>query len=628
MLTIQDLTFRMAGRVLLEDASVAINAGKRVALVGPNGAGKSTLLKLIQGALQPDQGTIGMPPRWRMGAVSQEAPGGDRSLIATVLAADAERESLMAEAETATDADRIGEIHTRLADIDAHTAEARAATILAGLGFSEADQQRPCKDFSGGMRMRVALAAALFQAPDLLLLDEPTNHLDLEATIWLESYLIAYPHTMVVVSHDRTLLNKVVEETVHLHQCRLTLYQGGYDQFERQRRERQALVSAMNKKIEAKRAHMQAFVDRFRSKATKARQAQSRLKAMAKLEPLSVDQDVVGPRFAFPDPDELPPPLINLDQASVGYGGPPILTGLNMRIDPDDRIALLGANGNGKSTFAKLLAGRLGIKDGRMVASSKLKAGFFAQHQAEDLPPDSTPLAEMKRALDSKDETTVRSRLAGFGLDVRRADTVIRSLSGGEKARLMLAIVTSDAPNLLILDEPTNHLDIESREALVMALNDYKGAVLLITHDPSMIELVADRLWLVAEGKVRSFDGDIDDYRKLLLDQRRRERASARAEAKETSGEGSARKADKRSAADRRAQLAPLRERVKKAEQAIDKLEKAVALRQKVLADPETYKDSGKATEAQIKLSETERLLEAAEEEWMEASEVLASAEA
>ena len=516
MLRISDLSFSMAGRPLFDGASATIPTGHKVGIVGRNGAGKTTLFRLIKGELSLDGGVIEMPARARIGGVSQEVPGSSVSLLDTVLAADIERAALMAEAETAT-GERMAEVQTRLADIDAWSAEARAATILRGLGFTDAETARPCSDFSGGWRMRVALAAVLFSQPDFLLLDEPTNYLDLEGALWLEAYLAKYPHTVLVISHDRGLLNRAVGHILYLSDQKLTLYAGGYDDFIKTRTAQRALQSAEAKKQEVRRAHLQSFVDRFRAKASKAKQAQARLKMLERMEPIRAPEDVARTVFTFPEPETLSPPILRLDGASVGYDGRAVLSKLDLRIDQDDRIALLGRNGEGKSTLSKLIAGKLAAMAGSATASSKLRVGYFAQHQVDELHLDETPLDHLRRARPEEAPPRHRARLAGYGLAAAQAETKVGQLSGGQKARLSLLLATLDAPHMLILDEPTNHLDIESREALVEALSAYSGAVILVSHDMHLLGLVADRLWLVANGRVTPYEGDLDSYRATLL---------------------------------------------------------------------------------------------------------------
>ena len=517
MLRVERLTYRIGKRVLLDRAEATIGPGQRVGLVGRNGAGKTTLLRLIAGELDPDEGAIEMPRRWRIGMTAQEAPSGEASLIEVVLAADTELARLNAEAETAHDPHRIAEIHARLGDKQAHSAPARAARILAGLGFDEAAQRRPCSEFSGGWRMRVALAALLFVEPDLLLLDEPTNHLDLEASLWIEDFLHRYPGTVVLVSHDRDLLNRVPTHILHLDRGKLTFYPGDYDRFERTRSERLALDDKMRARQEVQRAHIQKFVDRFRYKATKARQAQSRLKMLARMEPIPEHEEEGIVSFAFPEPEKLAPPIVSIDDVAIGYDGVPVLRRLSLRLDPDDRIALLGANGNGKSTLMRFLAGRLAPLSGEVTRASRLRVGYFAQHQAEELDLAATPLVELARRRPREAAGALRGQLGRFGFSQERAETRIGDLSGGEKARLLFALMTSDKPHLLLLDEPTNHLDIVSRESLVQAINEFDGAVVIASHDPHVLALTADRFWLVEGGRVEPFDGDMDDYRTMRL---------------------------------------------------------------------------------------------------------------
>ena len=540
MLRIDNLVFDAWGRRFFDSASVSIPPGSKVGLVGRNGVGKSTLFKIILGDLVPLSGEILLPKAARIGSVDQEHPATPVSLLDTLLAADIQRETLNAELETAAP-EELAEIYQRLNEIDADRAPARAAEILSGLGFANADLHRPMAEFSGGWRMRVALAAALFAEPDLLLLDEPTNYLDLEGALWLEARLKKYPHTALIVSHDRELLNNSVDAILHLSDGKLELYTGGYDAFETQRAEKTRLQAATRLKQEAERAHLQRFIDRFRAKASKASQAQSRIKRLAKLEPIAeVVEQRVAP-FLLPSPARpLAPPLIQLDAAAVGYDTKPVLRNLNLRLDVDDRIGLLGVNGAGKSTFAKMVAGALPLQSGHMKREQRIRVGWFHQHQIEALDVADTPLEIMRRERPDDRESSRRSRLAQFGLSFDKQETTIANLSGGERARLLLNLVAMAAPHLIILDEPTNHLDIDSRRALLDALNDYEGAVILITHDRSLIELVADRLWLTADGSIKPFAGDMDDYARFVLE---RARAGA-VPAQQMNGQGMANSAD------------------------------------------------------------------------------------
>ncbi|KPL69730.1 glycosyl transferase family 1 [Erythrobacter sp. SG61-1L] len=518
MLTINGVTVRLGGRTILDRASAAIPPGGRVGLIGRNGAGKSTLMKAMIGALDPDEGEIEMPRRTRLGYIAQEAPSGTITPEQAVLAADVERAQLLEESETCTDPHRLGDIHDRLLAIDAYSAPSRAARILIGLGFDEEMQSRPLDSFSGGWKMRVALAALLFSQPDVLLLDEPSNHLDLEATLWLENFLKSYPATLVVISHERDLLNNVVDHILHLQGGKLTLYPGGYDSFERQRAERAAQLAAAKASQDAQRARLQDYVARNSARASTAKQAQSRAKMLAKMQPIAALIDDPSLSFDFPDPGELRPPLISLDLASVGYTEEkPVLRRLNLRIDPDERIALLGRNGNGKTTLARLLAAQLTPMEGAMHASGRMKVGYFTQYQVEELATDATPLEHMTRAMEGHSPAAVRAQLGRFGFSGNRATTLVGQLSGGERARLALALITRDAPHMLILDEPTNHLDVDAREALVQALNDYSGAVILISHDRHMVELTADRLVLVDDGTAKDYSGSMEDYIDFVL---------------------------------------------------------------------------------------------------------------
>jgi ATP-binding cassette subfamily F protein 3 len=617
MLTINDLVYRLGGRLLFDHAGVFLPGRSRAGFVGRNGAGKTTLFRLISGEIAPESGAISIPARTRLGRVEQEAPGGPTALIDFVLAADLERADLLARAEAAHDAHDIAEIQTRLADIDAHSAPARAAAILHGLGFDAAAQRRPLSEFSGGWRMRVALAAVLFAQPDLLLLDEPTNYLDLEGTLWLVDYLSRYPASVVVISHDRDLLDDVATHILHLERGKLTLYKGDYSSFEKQRREAQLLAAKGAKKQEEQRKHLQAFVDRFRSKATKARQAQSRLKLLAKMEPIAaiVDDSVLP--IHLPSPEKpLSPPIIALEKAAVGYGDRIVLSRLTLSISNDDRIGLLGANGNGKSTFAKLLGGRLAACAGEMVRAPKLEAGFFAQHQVDELSESETPYAIFARLMPGAPEARIRARAAQTGFSGARADTLIGKLSGGEKARLLLGVATFNAPHLLILDEPTNHLDIDSRAALIEAINDYEGAVVLVSHDRYLLEACADRLWLVDDGTVRAFDGDMDDYARLVLSKSRDDepkRAFA-TPAQEAAEQGAAKQQ-----APRRRDAGQARRKLAAAEERVEKFTQLLARVDEALAAPDAFaRNPQEAARLASQREELARALAAAEEQWLE----------
>ena len=607
--------------MLLDQASATVNAGCHVGFVGRNGAGKTTLLNLITGALEPDNGMATVPARWSLGITMQEAPSGSRSLVEAVLGADQELTALHREAVTATDPGRIAEIHERLHDKAAHSAPARAARILAGLGFDHEAQQRPLDSFSGGWRMRVMLAALLFTKPDLLLLDEPTNHLDLEATLWLKSYLRRYDGTMLIVSHDRDLLNSVAQQILHLEQGRLTLYQGGYDLFEKTRRMRLEHDAKLRARQEEQRAHIRKFVERFRYKATKARQAQSRLKMLERMEPIPEHRDEAGIVFRFPDPEPLAPPLFSTRDVSVGYGGSPVLQRLSLRLDGGDRIALLGANGNGKSTLLRLLAGRLSPMGGEIIVAPKMRVGYFAQHQADELDLAATPMIELSRRRPGDPSEKIRSQLARFGFSQERAETTVASLSGGEKARLLFALMTSDKPHVLLFDEPTNHLDVNSRQALIQAINTFAGAVVIVSHDPHVIDLTADRFWRVADGTVVPFDGDLNDYRNLLLsgsDRGKRDRAAANT----SPPDPQARRNQRRLAAARREALAPLRDDLRHAERMLATLSAQKAELEAVMADPEVYNgDSKKLVALHKDLGRVANGLAHAEEQWLKLQE-------
>ena len=619
MLQITELNYSVEGRPLFEEATATIPDGHKVGLVGRNGAGKTTLFKLIRGELALDAGSISLPSRAKIGGVAQEVPSSDTSLLDTVLEADTERASLMREADTATDPARIADIQSRLADIDAWSAEGRAASILKGLGFDDKEQAMPCSDFSGGWRMRVALAGVLFAQPDLLLLDEPTNYLDLEGALWLESYLAKYPHTVIIISHDRGLLNRAVGGILHLEDLKLTYYQGNYDQFAKMRAEKRAQLTAQAKKQQARKDHMQAFVDRFKAKASKAKQAQSRLKMIEKMDMITPPEEAARKVFTFPEPEELSPPIINIEGGAVGYSDDaPVLSRLNLRIDQDDRIALLGRNGQGKSTLSKLLSDRLVLMGGKQIKANKLRVGFFAQHQVDELVIAETPLQHMIAARPGILQTKLRAQLAGFGLGPDQADTAVGRLSGGQKARLSLLLATLDAPHLLILDEPTNHLDIESREALVEALTAYSGAVILVSHDMHLLSMVADRLWLVSDGTVTPYEDDLEAYRQMLL-----------TPTKPVSKAPKAKEAPKPKRASRDEVLA-LRRDVRTAEARVTKINEMRDKLAKKLADPALYEDTkvGELAVWNKKYAEVMDALDRAEALWVTAEEKLEKATA
>jgi ATP-binding cassette subfamily F protein 3 len=619
MLTITDITVRLGGRTILDRAGAALPPRGRIGLIGRNGAGKSTLMKAIIGELEPDSGTIEMPRDTRMGYIAQEAPSGTATPFETVLAADTERAALLIESETCEDPHRLGDLHDRLIAIDAYSAPARAGRILAGLGFDEEMQNRPLDSYSGGWKMRVALGALLFSAPDLLLLDEPSNHLDLEATLWLENFLKDYRATVLVISHERDLLNNVVDHILHLEGGGLTLYPGGYDAFERQRAERLAQLESAREKQAAERAKLQDYVARNSARASTAKQAQSRAKALARMQPIAAALEDPSLSFDFPDPQELRPPLITLDMAAVGYDSQPILQRLNLRIDPDDRVALLGRNGNGKTTLARLLAGQLPAMEGAMTASGKMNVGYFTQYQVEELDIDDTPLEHMTRQMKGATQGAVRGQLGRFGFSGVRATQKVGSLSGGERARLALALITRDAPHLLILDEPTNHLDVDSREALVQALNNYSGAVVIVSHDRHMIELVADRLVLVDGGQAQPYDGSLEDYTDFVLGR------GASAPGREGAGKGD-RKADRRAAAQARERYKALQADVKKTEKILADLTATRSRIDKAMFDPAAAGPEEKGctmSELMQRRARLEDAIEAAEASWMAASEAL-----
>ncbi|TMK11281.1 MAG: ABC-F family ATP-binding cassette domain-containing protein [Alphaproteobacteria bacterium] len=617
MLSITDVSVRIAGRLLIDHGSAQIVPGARVGLIGRNGAGKSTLFQAIRGELPTETGTITIPPRWRVGSLAQEAPTGPESLIEVVLKSDLERDALLREAETAHDPHRISEIQTRLVDIDAHSAPARAAAILSGLGFSSADQARPCSEFSGGWRMRVALAATLFAAPDLLLLDEPTNYLDLEGTLWLEDHLANYPRTVIVISHDRDLLDTSVDQILHLDRGKLTLYRGSYSSFEEQRATREMLDAKHAKRQEAERKRLQAFVDRFKAKASKARQAQSRVKMLERMKPIAalVTQDVR--EISFPAPEKmLSPPIIAVDDVSVGYDPKkPVLNRVTLRIDNDDRIALLGANGNGKSTLVKLLANRLAAFSGTITRAEKISIAYFAQHQLDELSEDGSPYDHVRKLMSDAPETKVRGRTGAIGFSGKAGDTLVKNLSGGEKARLLLGLATFFGPNMIILDEPTNHLDIDSRAALAEAINEFPGAVIMVSHDRYLIEACADQLWVVADQTVTTYDGDLDDYRRMVLSARGM-RTNSRDRGSNERGNGRDKPA--RNGNEKRI---PLKQKISEAEAEIARINGIIAKIDTALALPDLFtRDPKQAAQLSKARAGAASALQRAEEEWLAAS--------
>ena len=615
MLSLSKLYYAIEGKPLFENASAMIPTGHKVGIVGRNGTGKTTLFKLIKGDIALDGGTIDMPSYFRIGGVEQEAPASDSSLLETVLMADEERDALLKEAEIATDANRIAEIYQRLGDIDAYSAEARASAILSGLGFDHEAQLRPCHEFSGGWRMRVALGAVLFSRPDLLLLDEPTNYLDLEGAYWLEQFLAKYQQTALIISHDRELLNRSVTGILHLSQHDLTYYTGSYDQFDAERRAKLEQLDSMKRKQDAQRAHIQSFVDRFRAKASKARQAQSRLKQLEKMQPIAAISENAVAGFSFPTPAALRPPLVTIEKGQVGYDGKAILSQLHLRLDSDDRIALLGANGEGKSTLSKLIADRLPLMAGDMAKSSKLRVGFFAQHQLDELVEGDSAYQHIVRLRPEESEKHLRTKLGGAGFNNDIVDMPVEKLSGGQKARLLMLIATIDAPHILILDEPTNHLDIESREALVLALNDYEGAVILVSHDTHLVESVADRLWLVKNGTVTSFDGDMDDYKKFILQQTSGQKPS---QSKQIQVK------QKKTVAPKKTNPIKLKLLAKDLEEKMDVLNSQKSALETQMAQPNFYNNDGsKIAEVTNRLSTVIEQLAETEETWLETLEKL-----
>ena len=616
MISFENISFSVAGRTLVKNSTVSIPSGHKVGLVGRNGTGKTSLFRLVYGDITLDHGDLKLNKNTRVGGVAQEAPGSSITLLDTVLAADQEREDLLHKAQLEKDPLQIAEIQTRLADIDAWSAEARAATILNGLGFDKNKQKLACSEFSGGWRMRVALAAVLFSKPDLLLLDEPSNYLDLEGSIWLEAYISKYPSTIIIISHDRALLNNSVNSILHLEDKELHLYTGNYETFAKTRAARLAHKEAEVKKQNLRRQHLQSYVDRFRYKADKAKQAQSRLKMLAKMEPISISSETTFTKFDFPQPEELSPPIVNIQNASVGYEEKTVLSDINLRIDQDDRIAILGQNGEGKSTLSKLIANKLKPHVGKIIHSNKLRIGYFAQHQLDELTLNETPMEHILRERPSEKQGQIRARLDGFGISVEQADIRVKSLSGGQKARLSLLLASLDAPHLLILDEPTNHLDIESREALVEALTKYSGAVIIVSHDIHLLSLVADRLWLAKNGTVKPYEYDLETYRKSLLS------ISSSKKPEQLKNSKTVRKSYTKD------EIIVLKNNLTKSEERVEKLLTMEEKISKKLANPKIYSDTNRneLVVLNTKYAEVRKAITKAEDLWEKAQKKLDNA--
>ncbi len=619
MLTLKNITYRIAGRTLLEDASLQVNQGYRVGLVGPNGTGKSTLFNLIDGELEVDAGDILIQPKVKMGRVRQDLPDDETTLIDVVLAADTERASLLEEAETATDAQRISDIYMRLADINAYEAPTNASIILTGLGFSIEAQNMPISSFSGGWKMRVALAAALFRQPDLLLLDEPTNHLDFEAIVWLESYLQQYPGTYIIISHDREILNKTCTHIAHLDQLKLEMYTGNYDTFETRRAQKLYNHQALFEKQQAHKKRVLDFASKFGAKASKARQAQSRLKMLEKMDMVGALIAERSTAFKFPQPEPMGSPIITLRKVDIGYApGKPVLKNLDLRIDMEDRIGLLGANGNGKSTLVKLLSGKLKALSGEHDYESKLRIGYFAQHQSDEMDTNLTPYQTMREFIKDVPEHNIRAMLGKFGFDKGKADTRIEELSGGEKSRLLFCMMSYDAPHIMLLDEPTNHLDMDARSALIQALNSYEGCVILVSHDPHLVEAVVDQLWLVKDGGVENYTGNLDEYRDLVIEQRRKERSGTK---KEKNKENKGNKGGKNKSKNKRNYI------LEKAEQSLSRWSKEVQELENEMASEKALMHSGFMNDLLDRYKIAQKEFEESETAWLEAQEKAAAEE-
>ncbi|MCD4486760.1 ATP-binding cassette domain-containing protein [Chromobacterium vaccinii] len=627
MIQLKNLSLRRGLKELLIGANLTLNPGYKAGLTGANGVGKSSLFAMLLGELHADGGDMLLPPNWTVAHVAQETPALERSALDYVLDGDKELRALEAQlavAEDKHDGNAIGHLHGELAHIDAYSAPARAGKLLTGLGFDEAGQQRPVASFSGGWRMRLNLAQALMCRSDLLLLDEPTNHLDLETVLWLEDWLKAYPGTLLVISHDRDFLDAICSHTVEVANQTLTLYTGNYSQFEVMRAEKLARQQGEYEKQQRQIAHLESFITRFKAKASKARQAQSRVKALEKLERIAPAHSASPFDFHFDSPEHLPNPLLKLDKASAGYGDKTILSGISLSVEAGARIGLLGVNGAGKSTLVKLLSSDLAPQTGERVNAQMLKIGYFAQHTLETLRPDESPLQHMQRLAPTTRELELRSFLGGFNFRGDAATDPVGPMSGGEKARLALAMIVWQKPNLLLLDEPTNHLDLEMRHALTLALQDFTGALIVVSHDRSLLESTTDVFWLVSGGKVQPFDGDLEDYRQWRLAQQAEDGKPSDGDAQTVN-----RKEQKRQEAEARQQLAkqrkPLQSRLSKLEQEMDKLSQEKSQLETFLSSSDAYGDANKQKLADSvrRQGEVAARLEVVEEEWMEVQEQL-----
>ncbi|WP_053270166.1 ATP-binding cassette domain-containing protein [Pseudomonas chlororaphis] len=630
MIRLQNLTLQRGPQRLLEDAELTLHAGQKAGLIGANGAGKSSLFALLRGELHPDSGDCFLPADWRIAHMRQEVDTLERLAVDYVLDGDLRLRQVqreLAAAEAAHDGAALARLHAELDSADGYTADARARKLLAGLGFSNEQMDRQVGDFSGGWRMRLNLAQALMCPSDLLLLDEPTNHLDLDAILWLEDWLKGYPGTLLLISHDRDFLDAVVDHVAHVDQRKITLYRGGYSAFERARAERLAQQQQAYEKQQAQRAHMEKYIARFKAQATKARQAQSRIKALERMEELSAAHVDSPFDFVFRESEKISSPLLDLSDARLGYGEKTVLEKVKLQLTPGARIGLLGPNGAGKSTLIKNLSGELSPLGGRLTRGENTVVGYFAQHQLDSLDAKASPLLHLQRLAPTEREQTLRDFLGGFDFRGARIDEPVLNFSGGEKARLALALIAWDRPNLLLLDEPTNHLDLEMRLALTMALQEFSGAVLVVSHDRHLLKSTTDNFFLVADGKVEEFDGDLDDYARWLVDYRQR---NAPVSTTTVNPDKTDKKAQRQAAAALRQQLAPHKREADKMETELGKVHERLAKIEASLGDSGVYEAARKdelrdllAEQAKLKVREGEL-----EEAWMEALELLESMQA